>query len=331
MASSAALRCFTLGCWLLLTCLLAPPVAYAEPRLAYVRDNIIYTARASDGRDERRVCPGERPCLSHDGRRLTYLHLNGPPGTNPLPTSTVVVRDLAGGAQTDLPAALGPRQDANEASWSPDDLWIACTVLTVESWQVAAVHPDGSGFHLLTDGLDGHERGYFLAGWNQHDGALLAHNGKTVVQLDPATGSVAWTRPLADLIGASTAAEGVASFTISADGRQLIYARDTDEQEIPDLGVLSMMSSCLAVADFPATGTFRRVTPKGFTVSGPCVSPDGASVYLSGVRARDIHPYRRRGIDGLDMKQRLYRYDLGTGKLTPLVFREVTYLSVSRE
>lgn len=242
----------------------------------------------------------------------------------------MVLRDLASGKETDLPSP-GPHPDAGPASWSPDDTWVVYGVSTEAAGQVAAVHPDGSGFHLLTEGLDGDGGGYGVAGWNLHDGALLVANRQTTVQLDPATGAVAWKRPLVDLVGAFTAGAEPASFTISPDGRQLIYARDTDEQEIPALGDMAEMSNCLVVADFPTTGTWRRVTPKAFAVGSVCVSLDGTSVYLEGTPARDMHPFVRRGWDGLHTKPRLYRYDLATGKLTPLALRNAGGFSLSRE
>ena len=73
------------------------------------------------------------------------------------------------------------------------------------------------------------------------------------------------------------------------------------------------------------------MTPKRFAVLDPYVSTDGRSVYLVGIRGREVR-IKPGGGDGtnLDAKQRVYRYDLPTGKLTPLV-EDGAWPSVSRD
>ena len=91
-----------------------------------------------------------------------------------------------------------------------------------------------------------------------------------------------------------------------------------------------MSCDYLMVADL-ADVKPQRLTPKRFAVLDPYVSTDGRSVYLVGIRGREVK-VKRGGDDGdnLDVKQRVYRYDLPTGKLTPLV-EEGAYPSVSRD
>ncbi len=307
--------------WLLAIGLLAAPAARAEPRLAYVKGRMIYTARAADGRDQRPVCAGGSPCISHDGRCVAYTRDDGAPGINA--TRTIVVRDLASGRETDLPNDT--RRQVFAALWSPDDAWIAYNALGDAGWQVAVAHPDGGAFHRLTDKLPNHDRGYFLAGWNLHDGAVLAHDGQVAVQLDPDTGGLAWTRPVGQFTD-DLSAGSETRFTVSADGRQVIYVHSADEKELPDLALLSTSPYYLVIADFLG-GKARRVTPERFTVFSFYVGADGASVFLSGVHARDVRP--RRSGDGLDMKERLYRCDLRSGRLT-LLAADGEELSVSR-
>ena len=316
----------TLTTWLALLGLFAPLVARAEPRLAYVKSRTIYTARARDGKGEKRVCKGLYPCISHDGRFVAYLRDGGPARFDPATsTRTVVVRDLASGQEVDLPN--GPHHQAGDARWSPDDTWVDYSAEAEKGWQVAAAHPDGSGFHFLTDTLPNPETGYFMAGWNLHDSAVLVHNYQVALQLDPATGQAAWTRLLSQLTGEEHGSSA-AQYTISVDGR-LISTRPTETPEIPAL-MTNMSCDYLMVADL-ADVKPQRLTPKRFAVLDPYVSTDGRSVYLVGIRGREVK-VKRGGDDGdnLDVKQRVYRYDLPTGKLTPLV-EEGAYPSVSRD
>ncbi len=292
----------------LLVFLLIPQTIHAEAVLAYVKGRVIYTARAADGQHEQKICVGGSPCISHDGRFLAYTRTNGAPGNSS--TRTVVVRELANGKETDLPTGTG--RQVFGALWSPDDSWVAYNALGNESWQVAVAHPDGTAFHLLTDKLDAHDVGYFLAGWNLHDGAVLAQNCRLATQLDPATGKVAWTRSVTQLTGGQSASSDT-RFTVAVDGQRLIYTRPVDKEEIRHL---TDPSCCLVLADL-TTGTARRLTPEKFGVLAPYVSTDGESIFLCGFGPQDVRP--RRGGDGVDVKPRLYRFDLGSGKLKPLV------------
>ena len=139
-------------------------------------------------------------------------------------------------------------------------------------------------------------------------------------------GQAAWTRPLAQLTGEEQGSSA-AQYTIAVDGR-LISTRPTPTPEIPALET-NMSCDYLMVADLTKVKP-QRLTPKRFAVLDPYVSTDGRSVYLVGICGREVRI--KPGGDGtnLDAKQRVYRYDLSTGKLTPLV-EDGTWPSVSRD
>ena len=99
------------------------------------------------------------------------------------------------------------------------------------------------------------------------------------------------------------------------DGQRLVYTHTTDPEEIPYLARGADSPCYLAVGDLAAGGT-RRLTPKRFNVVTSYVSTDGGSIFLWGFRRQDGKVLRDGGVE---IKQRLYRCDLLTGQLTPLV------------
>ncbi|MBV9656560.1 MAG: hypothetical protein JO295_00480 [Verrucomicrobia bacterium] len=299
-------RCDFLWLFLLLLLLTSAAPARAEALIAYSKDGAIYTASAADGKGAKKICRGDDPCISNDGRFIAYTRNN----SGKVSTRSIVVRDMASGQEATLPVA-GAEQVFG-ALWSPDDQWIAFNALTAKSWQVAVSHPDGSGFHTLTDKLDAKGSGYYLAGWNLHDNAVLAQNLDTLAQLDPATSEVAWQRPVKEINGEESAASDLRC-TISGDGRFVVSTRYVDSDEFKNL---DGPSSYLVLTDFPS-GTPRRVTPPKFDAHTPWLDPNGETVLLRGFGEKDIT--RVKGSDGVKLKMRIYRFDVRTSKLTPLI------------
>ncbi len=304
-------------CLLLCAGLVVISTGRGEALLAYSHGEAIYTARAADGQGAKRVCAGNDPCISNDGRFLAYTRTDHAPAKAKHRASddsaaprVIILRDLASGKETPLPS--GGAQQVYGALWSPDDAWIACNVLTGKNWQVAVVHPDGSGFRVISEKLDSKSEGYFLAGWNLHDKAVLVENLNTLAQLDPATGGVAWQRPVKGLTGEESCDSGLRCM-ISADGKLLVSTRSVDDDEFTNL---DGPSAYLVLTDFP-DGKPRRVTPKKFDAAMPWLDATGTTIYLRGFGERDVQTVK--GTDGVKLKTRIYRYDVPSGKLTPLV------------
>lgn len=311
-------------------CLLAgvvlPGSARAESLLAYHQDGTIYTASALDGKNPKKICRGDDPCISDDGRFLTFTRNGALPakdkrtGQQGAAPRSIIVRELATGKETTLPAN-GATQ-VYGAMWSADDTWIAFNHLDKKSWQVAVVHPDGTALHTLTGKLDTKGEGYYLAGWNQHDGGVLVQNLETMAQIDPAKGEVSWQRPVKELTGEDGASSDMRC-TISADGKLLVATRYVEDDEFDNL---DGPSSYLVLKDFP-DGKPRRATPEKFDVATPWLESGGETVLLRGFTQRDITPVRNS--DGVRLKTRIYRYNIPSGKLTPLM-KQGEYPSASR-
>ncbi len=303
-----------------------PGLARAEALLAYDHDGTIYTASALDGKNPQKICRGDNPCISNDGRFLTYTRNGTPPAKDKRTRQqdaaprAIIVREIAGGKETVLPAD-GAAQ-AYGAIWSADDRWIAFNRYDGKSWQVAVVHPDGTALHTLTDKLTPKGDGYYLAGWNRHDGGVLAQNLETMAQINPETGDVAWQKPVKELTGEDGAASDMRC-TISADGKLLVATRYVEDDEFKNL---DGPSSYLVLADFPG-GKPRRVTPVKFDVATPWLESNGESVLLRGFTQKDLTPVK--GSDGVKLKTRIYRYDIRSGTLTP-VTKDGEYPSSSR-
>lgn len=323
---------FSLPCRALLggLCLLAgavvPGPARAESLLAYDQNGTIYTASAFDGRNVHKICRGDNPCISNDGRFLTYTRQGALPAKDKHPGQqgaaprSIIVRELASGKETTLPANSATQVFG--AIWSADDAWIAFNLLDGHSWQVAVVHPDGTALHTLTSKLDPKGDGYYLAGWNQHDGGVLAQNLETMAQIDPEKGDVAWQRPVKELTGEDGASSDLRC-TISADGKLLVATRYVEDDEFDGL---DGPSSYLVLKDLP-DGKPRRATPEKFDVATPWLESGGETVLLRGFTQRDITPVKNS--DGVKLKTRIYRYNVRSGKLIPLT-KDGEFPSASR-
>ena len=313
--AASRLRSAAFGTLLGLLCLTAAVTARAEAVIAYAKEGAIYTASAKDGKNAKKVCRGDDPCISNDGRFIVYTRSSAPPAKpkrgveQEASTRAIIVRELASGKETVMPAD-GAAQ-AYGAFWSPDDLWIAFNVYDGKSWEVAAIHPDGTGFHVLTGKLDPERKGFYLAGWNLHDRAVLAQNLDQMAQLDPVTGDVAWQRPVKELTGEEGGSSDVRC-TISADGALLVSTRYVEKDEFKNL---DGPSSYLVLTDLPG-GKPRRATPPKFDASKPWLDLTGESVLLRGFGEKDVTTTKVG--DGVKLKTRIYRYDIRSGKLTPL-------------
>jgi hypothetical protein len=293
--------------------------ARAEVTIAYTKDRAIYTASA-DGKNAKKICRGDDPCISNDGRFLVYTRNNtAPAAAKPKhgygdstedSTRSLVVRELAGGKEITLPA--GGASQVYGARWSPDDRWIAFNVLTAKDWQVAVVHADGTDYRVLTDKLDPQTHGYYLAGWNYHDSAILVQNLEVMFQIDPNKGGTMWRRPVKEVTGEDGPSSDM-HCTISTDGKRLVTTHYIVYDEFTNL---DGPSSYLTLADFPG-GTPKRVTPMKFDVATPFLDLAGETVLLRGFGAKDVTTIK--GSDGVKLKLRIYRFDISSGKLTPLI------------
>ncbi|HET8872357.1 MAG TPA: hypothetical protein VFM83_01605 [Gaiellaceae bacterium] len=184
------------------------PVGRISPdgsRVTFVRDSHIWTARL-DGSQERQLTSGASldgaPAWSSDGQQIAFGR------STSSATSDIFVVDSSGGA---------PRQvthndvgfSAGGPAWSPDGSWIAF----LSFGQLLAVHPDGSGRHVIasTIGL----RAYGEPAWSP-DGTRLALGGCGIAVVN-ADGS-----GVRELTG-SGVREGQPAW--SPDGTKIVFAR----------------------------------------------------------------------------------------------------------
>ena len=264
---------------------LAPvSAAFAESIIAFAKGESICTATA-DGKNVKVVVRnGADPCISGDGRLLVYTASQG--GEKNF-TRSLRVRDLASGKEITLPA--NGAQQVYGGLFSPDDQWIAFNTL-LKQWQVAVVHPDGSGLRVLT-GKEKDDNGTFLAGWNCHDNAVLAQDLSTMQQIAP-DGKVAWTKPAKEVLGADSTGSDQRC-TITADGKLLVTIGQVEKDEFSNL---DGPSSFLVVKEMP-DGAPKRVTPKQVLRKLPLGGPRRPICPLPRVLAEGRHAgqgHRRR-------------------------------------
>jgi TolB protein len=285
--------------------------ARAERTIAFAKNGTIYTA-SLDGKKTKKICEGADPCISPSGRCIVYTWTtevkptrNKPHQASGAPfTRSLRLRELATGKEQTLPT--GEARQVYGASWSRDGQWIAFNLLLKE-WQVAVIKPDGSGLKVLTKG----ERGHYLAGWNYKDNQLLVQNLEDMTQISPA-GEVAWKKPVKEVIGQDSPSSAL-QCTISADGGFLVAAHSVLADEFANLDGPSFY----LVLVRPPGGEVKRVTPKAFDVSAPWLDPAGEFVLFRGFEQKDVTPIKNS--DGVDLKVRLYRFDLKTEQMTPLI------------
>ena len=293
----------------LLAC--AVGAAHAESILVFEKKDAVYTASA-DGRNPKKICAGNHPNISPDGRFVVYTVTTKEPAKKDggAPFSRALrVRELATGSDHVLPTADAKQVDA--AQWSPDGRWIAFEILQ-EHWQVAVIKPDGSGLHILTDKLE-NPRGndHFLAGWNLQQNALLAEDLTTLTQISPA-GEVAWRKPLDAAIGGDATGSDM-HCTISADGKTLVTTHQAVDDEFKNLDGPSAYLVSLPLPD----GKAERLTPKVFDVYSPWVDPKGEFVLFRGFGQKDVTTSKHS--DGVKLSYRIYRFNLRTKAMVPLV------------
>ena len=304
-----------LSWWLVL--LIAPDFARAAPLLA-LRQKRSDLPFAHAGRKKREKNRGSAMTLAFP-MTGAFWFTRGPASHPPGQSIHVATRVPARGSSccANSPPARrrfcppGGAQQAYGALWSPDDDWVAFNALIGKSWEVAAIHPDGTAFRVLTAQSDPKAEEYSLAGWNLHDKAILAQNLAVMVQIDPETSKVAWQRPVKELTGEEEPA-GALRCTISADGKFLLATRYVETDEFKNL---DGPSSYLVWADIPG-GAPRRLTPSKFDAAEPWLDPGGGFVLLRGFGERDV---KTTSSDGLKSKTRIYRCELPSGKLTPLI------------
>jgi Tol biopolymer transport system component len=92
----------------------------------------------------RRADAGEWPAWSPDGTRLAFQA-----DSEGFSQGSIVVADLADGTANDISRATGYALNETPA-WSPDGRWIAFQVKARDGYRIGVMHPNGSGFRLLT-------------------------------------------------------------------------------------------------------------------------------------------------------------------------------------
>lgn len=247
------------------------------PRVIFVRDTDIWMTDLNGMPPVLLVEGGFDPDISPDGTQVAYTdYREGRKiAVYTIETGELQVIDTIPGDNN-----YGPR-------WSPDGSRLLFNFWKEVGeqrsyWVIATVRPDGSDFTLLTEE---YQEGLYSPFW-AHDGcSIYAQDLHTLYQFD-LSGKIVRSHDMDEVmeIGISSAT----SFSLSSDGRQLLYDRLVDDPE--DLwGIPWMHEPATAVFIYDMEKrTTERISPPGTSFIHPVWVPGEEEVLVYGFTEKDL-------------------------------------------
>jgi Tol biopolymer transport system component len=247
------------------------------PRVIFVRDTDIWMTDLNGMPPVLLVEEGFDPDISPDGTQVAYTdYREGRKiAVYTIETGELQVIDTIPGDNN-----YGPR-------WSPDGSRLLFNFWKEVGeqrsyWVIATVRPDGSDFTLLTEE---YQESLYSPFW-AHDGcSIYAQDLHTLYQFD-LSGKIVRSHDMDEVmeIGISSAT----SFSLSSDGRQLLYDRLVDDPE--DLwGIPWMHEPATAVFIYDMEKrTTERISPPGTSFIHPVWVPGEEEVLVYGFTEKDL-------------------------------------------
>lgn len=125
------------------------------PFVVYSADTAIWRVNL-DGSGTRRIAPvvADSLAVSRDGTKLAYV-----PDLSRGGLPALLEMNIDGSARRAVFNGTRHTCSISSPSWSPDGKWIAFTLCTSKGFEggveaIWRIHPDGTGLHLLTHGVD---------------------------------------------------------------------------------------------------------------------------------------------------------------------------------
>jgi TolB protein len=227
--------------------------------IAFRRGDSIYL-RTKDG-NENLIGAGYFPCISPDGKRLTYTKY----GTD---ARQVYLLDL----QTKQEVKLNVASDNfYDAIWSPNGKFIAFSIMGETNWEVGVIKSDNTGFRTIKA-----RPGYGLSAptWTGDSKSIVAQDGYELVEFN-IEGSVIRQFDIQESVGDSCYVSGSNRFWLTSDRSGIFFNSGVNE------GMEGVEGPVEAISYFDiSTKKLKRISPSGLHCTDLFMLSDNKIVFI---------------------------------------------------
>lgn len=214
------------------------------------------------------------PCLSPDGKRLTYTKSTDSSGQS---SRIIIIADLETGDLTPLNIK---NNNHYGAIWSPDGACIAFNLFDNNEWCIGVIKTDNTGLQILRSPA---ANGLFAPSWTPGSQQIIAHDLTTIYVFNLA-GEQEETFNINLLIGDKFFVSSATRFKFSADRNNLIFNAGIDET-IPGI---DEPAEAIFSYDFKSKKC-KRLTPRGLSCFDPW--PDASdTLYFAAIKDSGFKP-----------------------------------------
>ncbi|AYB33936.1 PD40 domain-containing protein [Chryseolinea soli] len=255
-----------------------------ETFMVFQRDTVIYSKLGQD--PEKQILAGYDPCISPDGKRLTFLKYGGS-------AREIFLVDLKTMKEVRL------KVDSDNfygAVWSPDGKYVAFNVWDDGDWAIGVVKSDNTGFTKIK-GTPGY--GLYQPTWSPDSKSIIAHDLMDIFEFD-LTGAELQKINISETLGEDLALASDNRFWISKDKSSFFLNAGVDERmddvEGPVYAILYVNMQ---------TKESVRISPKKMYAS---------DLYMIGENKLVFSASKEN-----ERQSTIYAYDFELRKLTPII------------
>ncbi len=193
----------------------------SQRRIAFTRDATIWVANL-DGSKMRKLMKGDDPCVSPDGRKVTFTM--SPPGGNEL-RRFIAIAEIATGSTKTLKEM--PSENCFGPVWSPDGTQILFEIFVDTHWRLGLVKADGSGFRFFN--LPAEDQGWYSLCWAPDGKSIFCQDLEHISQFS-GDGELLASWEITKIIPDGDM-DSSKRLSVSPDGQRLLIGINMGEEE----------------------------------------------------------------------------------------------------
>jgi TolB protein len=204
-----------------LLCVTTGLTSAADRRIAFERDNAVYTANL-EATVVRKLADGVTPAISPDASRVVFATVEK--SETPY-TRRIAIVETTSGKVTILKDI--PSDNSSQPSWSPNSEWIAFVFTTNGVFRLGKIKSDGTGFKLIRS-TTLNDRSLYSPSWSRDGASFFCHDTTNLYRL-ALDGSLLAQWKIEQIVpNGAMSVDG--RIDVSPDGQRLLLSVEMDEE-----------------------------------------------------------------------------------------------------